>query len=228
MNHPRREIEEAIAAGDLRKLLVMSGMLHGHYCPYSAAGVKAGAFAMKELNTSSTGMEKLLAVVETNNCFSDGIQLITGCTFGNNALIFLDYGKTAFTLTRRNGEGIRLSVKGDRIAQERSEETAALFEKVVVRREGTEEEEKRQNRLWEELSFRVLEIPDDEVFDIQRVKVDIPSYARIFSSVTCSVCGESVMEPRIRMKDGKPICLGCSDHSYFRLTGNGMSLVAER
>ena len=31
--NPRQEIEDAIAAGDLNRLLMISGMLHGHFCP---------------------------------------------------------------------------------------------------------------------------------------------------------------------------------------------------
>jgi formylmethanofuran dehydrogenase subunit E len=41
LDNPRQEIEEAIAAGDLSRLLRMTGMLHGHFCPFSAMGVKA-------------------------------------------------------------------------------------------------------------------------------------------------------------------------------------------
>jgi formylmethanofuran dehydrogenase subunit E len=225
LEHPRDDIEKAVASGDLRTLLMISGMFHGHHCPFSALGVKAAARAMRDLGATSTGMEELIATVETNNCFSDGIQVVTGCTFGNNALIYRDFGKTAFTLARRSGEGIRVMVKPDRVMEERSEETTELFEKVVVRREGNEEERKRLSLLWKELSFRVLDIPDEEVFDIQRVVVEVPSYARIFSSVKCSVCGESVMEPRVRMSGGEPLCLACSDQEYYQLAGDGISTV---
>jgi formylmethanofuran dehydrogenase subunit E len=226
--NPRDEIEKAVAAGNLPRLLAISGMLHGHFCPFSALGVKAGARAMRELEATSTGMEELLAVVETNNCFSDGIQIVTGCTFGNNALIYRDFGKTAFTLARRSGEGIRVAVKGDRVMAQRSAETTELFEKVVVRREGGDRERERLSHLWKELSFKMLEIPDPEVFDIRKVVVDVPSYARIFSSVKCSVCGESVMEPRIRMSGGEPVCLACSDQEYYQLAGDGISTVQRR
>ena len=228
LENPRDEIEKAVAAGNLPKLFTISGMLHGHFCPFSALGVKAGARAMRDLGATSTGMEELIAIVETNNCFSDGIQIVTGCTFGNNALIYRDFGKTAFTLARREGEGIRVAVNSDRVMEQRSEETAELFEKVVVRREGGELERKRLSFLWKELSFKVLEIPDGEVFDVRRVAVDVPSYARIFTSVKCSVCGESVMEPRIRMSGGEPMCLACSGQEYYQLAGDGITTVRRR
>jgi len=227
--HPRQEIEDAIYAGDLPKLLRISGMLHGHYCSFSALGVKAGARAMKELGIrQSTGMEEVVAIVETNNCFSDGVQIVTGCSFGNNALIYRDYGKTAFTLARRNGQGLRISVRPDRVMAERSPEANELWERVVVQRRGSEADGKRLSALWKELSFRVLTLPDEEVFDIRKVNVDVPAYARIFASVKCSVCGEDVMEPRARMKDGKPICLPCSHQEYYQLAGDGLSIITPR
>ena len=223
--NPRQEIEEAIAASDLNRLLMISGMLHGHFCPFSALGVKAAARAMKELRVVSTGMEELVAIVETNNCFSDGVQMITGCSFGNNAFIFRDYGKTAFTLARRTGKGVRISVRADRVMEERPAEATELWEKVVVKRSGNESDSKRLSELWKELSFSVLGLPDEEVFDIKRGDVDVPAYARIFASVKCSLCGENVMEPRVRMKDGKPVCIPCSGQAYYRLAGDGLPIT---
>jgi formylmethanofuran dehydrogenase subunit E len=225
VQNPRQEIEAAIYAGDLHKLLRISGMLHGHYCPGSAMGVKAAARAVKDLRVKSTGMEEIVAIVETNSCFADGIQMVTGCSLGNNALIYRDYGKTAFTLAKRTGEGIRISALFDRVAKERSPEASTLWDKVVVKRSGSEEESQRLRDLWQELSFRVLEIPDEEILVTNKVNIDVPAYARIFSSTKCSMCGESIMEPRVRMKDGKVVCLPCSGQAYYQLDGDGMSLV---
>jgi len=223
--NPRQVIEEAIAAGDLNRLLKMNGMLHGHFCPFSAIGVKAAVRAVQELGVRSTGMEEVVAIVETNNCFSDGIQFVTGCSFGNNALIYRDFGKTAFTLARRSGEAIRISVRADRVMEERSPEATELWERVVVKRSGNEADRKRLNELWKELAFRILDLPDQEVFEIKSITIDVPAYARIFTSVKCSVCGENIMEPRARMKDGKPICIACSNQEYYQLAGDGISTI---
>jgi formylmethanofuran dehydrogenase subunit E len=100
-----------------------------------------------------------------------------------------------------------------------------LFQKVVAERKGNEEDSAKLRQLWRRASFNMLDIPDDELLKVQRVTVEIPAYAVIFASVTCSVCGESVMEPRIRMKDGRPVCLPCSGQEYYQLDGNGMRLV---
>jgi formylmethanofuran dehydrogenase subunit E len=224
--NPRQEIEKAIAENDLTKLLLFSGLLHGHFCPYSAIGVKAAARALRELCVKSTGMEETIAIVETNNCFSDGVQLITGCSFGNNALIYRDYGKTAFTLAKRTGEAIRIAVKADStFLEEQEPEAMALFQKVVTERSGTAEDEKRLKEMWRELSFKLLEVPDEKLFDIRRMLIEIPDYARIFASVKCSVCGETVMEPRARLKDGKPVCIPCSGQDFYQLAGDGISVI---
>ena len=225
LRNPRQEIEKAVIDGDLQKLLRISGLLHGHYCPGSAIGVKAAARAVRELGVRSTGMEEIIAIVETNSCFADGIQMVTGCSLGNNALIYRDYGKTAFTLAKRSGEGIRISALFDRVNRERSPEANELWQKVVEKRSGSKEESQRLTDLWEELSFRVLEIPDEEVLNIKKVNINVPAYARIFASVKCSVCGESIMEPRSRIKEGKPVCIPCSGHAYYQLAGDGMAIV---
>jgi formylmethanofuran dehydrogenase subunit E len=225
---PRKEIEDAVAAGDLPRLLEMSGLLHGHFCPGSALGVKAATRASRELGVKSTGMEEIVAIVETNSCFSDGVQMVTGCSFGNNSLIYRDYGKTAFTLARRTGEALRVAVKPDINPLDRYPEAAALFKKVVKERQGTEEDDETLRHTWIDISFRMLEIPDEELLDIRRLTIEVPSYAGISASVKCSVCGENTMETRARMKDGRPACLACSGQNYYQLTGDGLSIITGR
>ncbi len=223
--NPRLEIEEAIYAGDLSSLLKMSSKLHGHFCPGSALGVKAGAKAMRELEIKrSTGMEEVIAIVEINSCFSDGVQIVTGCTFGNNALIYRDFGKTAFTLTKRSGDGVRICVKSGSMGGQGPEAIQRL-RKAVIGGKGAEADSVQRGKLLVELAFQLLDAPDEEVFDIKRVKIQVPAHARIYPSVKCSVCGESVMEPRARMKDGKPICLPCANQEYYQLTGDGISVI---
>jgi len=227
MENPRGEIQRAIEAGELGWLLRTSGLLHGHFCPGLAMGVKAAARAVRELKARSSGMEDVVAIVETNNCFSDGVQFVTGCSFGNNALIYQDNGKTAVTLAKRTGEAVRVASRPDGVSlDEREPEAMALFQKVVARREGTEDDQKRLKEAWREVSLRMLDVPDEELFTIDRVTVELPAYARIFGNAYCSVCGERVMEPRARIKDGKPVCIPCSGQEYYQLAGDGISLVS--
>ncbi len=225
LENPRQEIEAAVETGDLPKLLRLSGLLHGHFCPGSAMGVKAAARAVRELKARSTGMEEVLAIVETNSCFADGVQMVTGCSLGNNALIYRDYGKTALTLAYRSGEGVRLAAIPGAGPMKNNPEAAALFKKVVTDRQGTPEDDEKLRTMWIRLSFEMLDIPDEELFAISQVTVAVPPYAPIHASAICSVCGESTMEPRARVKDGKPVCLSCAGQAYYQLTGAGLALV---
>ena len=224
--NPRHAIEDAIKARDLLKLLTKAGELHGHFCPFLALGVKAAVQAVNELGISSTGMEEVIAIVETNNCFSDGVQFVTGCSFGNNALIYRDYGKTAFTLAKRNGEAVRVSVKDiSRLLEESEPEAQRLFQKVVIERKGTNGDQQRLRENWRRIGFNMLDIPDDELFDVKRTTTQVPAYSRIFASVKCSICEENVMEPRARVQNGQPVCIPCSGQEYNQLAGDGISLA---
>jgi formylmethanofuran dehydrogenase subunit E len=221
----RQPIEAMIRSGDLEGLLRQAEAIHGHLCPFVSLGVKAGQYAMKHLDTGSTGMEEVVAIVECNNCFTDGIQVVTGCTFGNNALIFRDLGKTAVTVALRgNGRGVRLVVRPEYRDEMFARYPAAgpLFEKVVVQRNATPEEEHHFHHIWPAMAHKELERPLEESLVVKEVSVKLPSYARIFPSVTCSQCGENVMEPRIRLVQGQPTCLPCAGAEYAELTGQGI------
>ena len=221
----REDIEELLKKGDLRGLLEKTGELHGHFCSYAAYGVKAGYIAMRELGITNTGMEEVVAIVETNNCFSDGIQVVTGCSFGNNSLIYKDYGKTAVTISKRDGNAIRIALNPnfEESRAEKYPEANALFEKIVVRREEpTLEERTRMMQLFSEMAIELLDCNDSELFTIERKTITLPEYAPIFASLRCSICGENVMETRARIVDGKPVCIPCAGEEHYAMKGDGI------
>jgi formylmethanofuran dehydrogenase subunit E len=226
--HSYREgIEGLIKKGDLIGLLGKTGELHGHFCSHSAYGVKAGYIAMRELGIVNTGMEEVVAIVETNNCFSDGIQMVTGCTFGNNSLIYKDYGKTAVTVAKRDGTAIRIALNPtfEESRAEKYPEANALFEKIVVRREApTPEEAARMMRLFREMAIELLDVDDSELFTIERKTITLPKYAPIFASVKCALCGENVMETRARVANGKPVCIPCAGDDHYAMKGDGICI----
>ena len=228
MIDPREEIEGLIRTGDLKGLLRKAGELHGHFCPYLALGVRAGYIALKALGIEQNlGMEEVIAIVETNNCFSDGIQVVTGCTFANNALLYKDLGKTAVTVVKRDGTAVRIAVKASYADAfgSRYPEAHALFEKIVINREeATEAEHEKLMRLWAKSSFEQLELPKEEVFNVEHTRIEVPPFAPMFASVRCSVCGENVMETRARVRDGKPICITCASAEHYLLDGAGISI----
>lgn len=228
--HGRRAIEAMIRSADLGGLLRLAETFHGHLCPFVSLGVKAGQYAMVFLDRPNTGMEEIIAIVECNNCFTDGIQVVTGCTFGNNALIFRDLGKTAVTVARReDGQAVRLLVRADYREQmfARYPNAEPLFQKVVVQRQGTPEDWHRFEHMWEAIARRELKIPLEEQFVIQPLHIDVPEYARIYESVVCSRCGEQLMAPRAVGSPAQPLCRTCAPTGYYLLTGQGISEVNE-
>jgi formylmethanofuran dehydrogenase subunit E len=204
-NGYRKDIEGLIKKGDLRGLLGKTGEL-----------------------------EEVVAIVETNNCFSDGIQMVTGCSFGNNSLIYKDYGKTAVTVAKRDGTAIRIALNPDfeESRADRYPEANALFEKIVVRREEPTPEERvrmmppeervRMMQLFREMAIELLDADDSELFIIERKTITLPKYAPIFASVKCSLCGENVMETRVRMRDSKPVCIPCAHDEHYAMKGDGI------
>jgi len=79
-------------------------------------------------------------------------------------------------------------------------------------------------RLWAETSYKQLEVPEDELFTVQHLQIEIPAYAPILASVTCAVCGESVMETRARVQNGQPTCISCASAPHYRLDGAGIAI----
>jgi formylmethanofuran dehydrogenase subunit E len=212
-----------IENGDLEALLLEAGKLHGHFCPFLSLGVMAAQYAISELGEVAPDMEETIAIVETNSCFSDGIQYVTGCTFGNNALVYRDYGKTAFTLACREGPGIRLYLRESDFLEENYPEDRELFKKVVQERDGTEEEEKLLKERWKEIGFDLTSVSVEDLFDVERVESpDLPDYAPIYEDGFCDECGEKFMAPKGVEKDGGIFCRDCAEVSYLQLDGSGL------
>jgi formylmethanofuran dehydrogenase subunit E len=221
--NPREEMEKLIQKGNLEALLRKAAELHGHFCSYLTYGVKAGYIAIKELGIKNTGMEETIAIVETNNCFSDGIQIITSCTFGNNALIYKDVGKTAATVAKRDGTALRIALDPiyEKSIEKEYSEANELWEKIVAKREeATRQEHDRMMELFAEMAFKELKKPADKMFKITRMKINTPEYAPIFNSVTCPVCGEKTY--KTVMHNGKLLCMDCAGVNYYFLDGRGI------
>ena len=178
---------------------------HGHTCPGLAFGYRVALFALKALGERAAD-EELVAIVENNSCAVDAVQVVTGCTFGKGNLIFKDYGKQVYTFIRRpSGECVRISV--DWIFPETDDEKR-IWDRYI-RGEHFEEVLKAvHNRKARKIDM-ILNAKDEELFKITRGSMDLPDEARIYASLRCAVCGEKVMEPRARVKNGEIVCIPC-------------------
>jgi formylmethanofuran dehydrogenase subunit E len=158
---------------------------HGHLCPGLIIGFKAGQAALDNLGVSRSEDEELVAIVETDACSIDAIQVLTGCTAGKGNFIVKNYGKQVFTIgNRKTGQAIRVALKFG----------ALDFGEEIDR-------EERIERLWDK--------PIEEIFEVQKIDLKLPPTAEIRDSIECEVCSEPVMETKARLKEGKVVCIPC-------------------
>lgn len=160
---------------------------HGHTCPGLAIGIRVAELARQRL--SITPASNIVCVVETDMCAVDGIQFLTGCTFGKGNLVHRDFGKPGFTFFDRDNEiGFRALYLDEAV------------EDVAPAPAETSKEAKIAALMAADLTrlFRVADIAAPPVRP-----------ARILKSMTCRACGEKVMESRIRRFDGQDLCIPC-------------------
>ncbi|MEJ2313422.1 MAG: FmdE family protein [Nitrospirota bacterium] len=181
---------------------------HGHVCPGLAIGYRVARFAMGKLGPKAED-EELVAVVENDSCAVDAVQVLTGCTFGKGNLIHRDYGKQVYTFMKRpSGEALRVSVEW--VTPEETEEEKEAWERYM---KGDRSEDvltvvhRRKSRKIE----AIMNASDEDLFAVSWPEVELPPEARIYRSVRCELCGEKVMEPRARLREGKTVCIPCFD-----------------
>jgi formylmethanofuran dehydrogenase subunit E len=227
--NPRSDFIQAVCSGDRARCLVKTAEIHGHYCPGSALGVMASLCGLGRLgleSMTSDGMEHLMAIVEINACFADGVQAVSGCTLGNNALVYRDLGRHAVTFAVRDrDEGVRVSVRPDfrRTITRAAPEFYPLMGKVIKNRKGSDEEEAAFKEKGKEAAFALIELPFEDLLITETVRPDLPKYAPITESVACPGCGEMIMATKVAIgDDGREACLMCAGAKYRQVEGRGI------
>lgn len=192
-----------------QKLWEKAVVFHGHECMGLVMGFRVAEAALEYLAAERDTDEEILAIVENDSCAVDAIQSIIGCTLGKGNLIFHDYGKQVYTFVlRKSGKAIRITVND---SEKKEDDVLNLLRKKVFSGEADEDEKKIFYQKSKEMQNRVLSCPLSEVCRVQEIDYEPPEKARIFNSVVCAECGEKVMEPRARMKNGKPACIPCAE-----------------
>lgn len=182
---------------------------HGHCCPGLTIGYLAAKAALAHLKVGRAEDEELVAIVESDGCGIDAIQVLLGCTIGKGNLIYKDYGKQAYTIgNRKTGKAVRIVATGDMTPLTPDQQ---FLRTAVFSGQATPEQEEIWQTLQAERTTRMLAAPASELFKIQDVELNLPSEAKIFNSVICEYCGEKVMEARARLKNGKIACLACTE-----------------
>lgn len=191
---------------------------HGHVCPGLTIGFRAAEIALRELGVPHpSGDDALVAIVETDACGVDAVQVLTGCTFGKGNLVFLDRGKQVFTIARRQtGEGVRVALKYGALNQD-EDQLRTMQRMVQDQMDPVEREE--FFRAHRQKAEHLRQVPEEELFSVRRVNIQTPPRARVFPTVKCTECGEGVMEPRARLQEGRVVCPACAKEYKAPVTG---------
>lgn len=177
---------------------------HGHLCAGQILGLRLALYGVRLLgleDPAGADRKRLITYVEIDRCATDAIAVVTGCRLGKRALKFLDFGKVAATFCDlREGRAVRVSALES--ARDRARE---LYPGIANKNE-------QQMRAYREM-------PDEELFSSQWVKVDVlpedlPGYKG--PRVTCEECGEAVSFAREIHRDGRTLCRACAGARYYR------------
>lgn len=188
---------------DIQPFLNASAARHNHLCPRQVLGVRIGLLASGIFGTppGENPGKRLLAIVESDGCFSDGVEVATGCSLGHRRLRLEDYGKIAATFVDlRTGEAARICPHQDARAR------AAAFLPQEVR-----------HYFAQLLAYQ--QMPDDDLLVVKKVELQFDP-DRIISlpglRVTCDLCGEEIINQREVTQRGQTLCRSCSGEAYYK------------
>lgn len=166
----------------LESLMEQAIAFHGHSCPGLTIGVRVCEAVKTDARLRAVPYGKLLCVTENNACGVDAIQCLLGCSIGKGNLIYHGSGKQAFSFfDYESGYAVRLYLRGGNGRKMSREE-------------------------WNDV---LLGLPLDELFSFSFPKVQPPERPGQCSIIECAVCGEYTTEHKIRLQDGKLVCLDC-------------------
>ncbi len=186
-------------------LLDISTKIHGHVCPGQVIGVRMSMLGLKLIgidDPKGRDRKKLYVLVEIDRCATDAIQSVTGCSLGKRSMRWKDFGIMAATYVNlETGKAVRIT------ALESSRELSNKYCPEIV--------DKYQRQL---AAYKVM--PQEELFGVQEVKVDLPECelpGRPMRKVQCVECGDWVQDCRDVEREGKIICRACDGQRYYQV-----------
>jgi len=183
---------------------------HGHKCPAMPNGLRVAAAAMNKLGVERTGDSALLAILELGEnhcatCFADGVQVITGCTFGKGNITKTHKGKWGLTLVdKKTNRAVRVSPRAEAMLQTKKTDFFKNYREKGVPPTLVPEE------VVQPLVEKVMNAPEEMIMNVS----DIFDYqwnepAHTFNSFACEECGEMVVMEYARVKGDKKVCIDC-------------------
>lgn len=183
---------------------------HGHRCPSMPMGLRVGAAAMNMLGVKRSIDTELMALLELGEdhcatCFADGIQVITGCTFGKGNIKKLHYGKWGVTLIDRPSKrAVRVVPRAEAMVSNRQ---TSFFKKYIIK--GIPPS-KIPLPVVQPLIDWVMSVPDEAILSVAAaVDYHLEEPVHSYRSFICEICAEMVVEDYARMKGYQKVCLSC-------------------
>lgn len=187
----------------LEGLLAQSAARHNHLCPRQVLGVRMGMYAARLLDLALPQDDKrLFTFVETDGCFADGVSVATGCSLGHRTLRLIDHGKVAATFAdTESGRAIRITPHP--LARSR----ASIYAPSATSHWHA------QLEAYQIMPFAQLLAAQDVVLTLDLKAIISQPGLR----VTCTVCGEEILNEREVLVDGNVVCQSCAGQSYWSL-----------
>ncbi len=186
---------------------------HGHRCPFMPIGFRMGTLALEKLTVEKSLDHQMhvfseMGVGHPQGCMQDGIMSSTGATFGKGMIDRMNYGKVAaiFWYPGKK-DAVRIILKNE------FQDKLAPHEFFKYRKQGIEPSEIPEN-VRKDIIDIVLNASNEELFKVEILK-DF-KYAPVkssFNKAKCEVCGEYTFERYLRVKDGKKVCIPCSERT---------------
>jgi formylmethanofuran dehydrogenase subunit E len=205
-------ISEGVTMENAREYFEDGLKLHGHKCPAMPMGLRAGAAAMNKLRVERATDGQLLALVEIGKehcatCFADGVQMITGCTFGKGNIKRLNYGKWGVTLVdKKRQKAVRVVPRAEAMEANKATEFFHSY-----RMKGVPASQVPPD-VVQPLVDRVLGAPEEMLLKVSEVfDQPVTEAKHSFESFVCEECGETVVEEYGRLKHGKKVCIPCAE-----------------
>lgn len=193
-----------------KEFLKAAQHLHGHKCPAMHMGLRAGAAAMNALGAPRARDVELLAILELgedhcSHCFADGVQMITGCTYGKGNLRALPYGKFGVTLVlQATGRAVRVVPRAEAQA---SMKASPYFLEYKAKRIAAS---RVPDEVVDPVIERVMTAPQDRLLTVgPEFKAAIEKKEEALASVVCARCGEMVVEKYARVHGDDTLCIPC-------------------
>lgn len=185
----------------LDELLRDSATHHRRLCPRQVLGARVGMLAASLLTLDLPQSDKrLLAFVETDGCFVDGVSAATGCYVGRRTLRVEDFGKTAAVFV-----------------DTRVERAVRIAPRLDIRELSKEYAPEAKNR-WEAQLLSYQTMPDEDLLGFKWVtmRINIPALiGQAGARVNCDACGEEILNQREVLWESKILCRACAGQAYY-------------